>query len=94
MTDIDVAKLARLSRIAVSDEELEELAREVPAILAFVEQIAQAGGTVSKDVGAHYNVLRDDAESHERGLYTKEMLRAMPNTKDGYLRVRKVISQD
>jgi len=94
MTDVDVAKLALLSRIAVSDEELAELGREIPEILAFVEQISEAGGELTKDVGDHYNVMREDGEPHETGEYTEAMLAAMPNTKDGYLQVRKIISQD
>lgn len=94
MTDVDIAKLARLSRIAVSDEEMEELEKEVPEILAFVEQIAEAGGEVTKETGEHYNVMREDGEPHESGVHTDAMLDAMPDTKNGYLKVRKIISQD
>lgn len=94
MTDVDVAKLAQLSRIAVSDEEMSELEQEIPKILAFVDQIAQAGGETTKETGEHYNVMREDAEPHAPGAFSQELLDAMPDTKDGYLKVRKIISQD
>lgn len=94
MSDIDVAKLAELSRIAVSEEELHELEQEIPAILAFVEQIAAAGGDITKEVGGHYNVFREDADPHEKGIYAKELQREMPEKQNGFLKVRKIISQD
>ena len=43
MIDVDVAKLANLTRMAVSDEEMKDLEREIPEILAFIDQITQAG---------------------------------------------------
>ncbi len=94
MTDVDIKKLAELSRIAVSDEDVKQLEQEIPEILAFVEQITEAGGEVSKETGEHYNSVREDDEPHESGLYTKEMLDAVPDEKNGYLRVRKIITQD
>ncbi len=94
MTDVDIAKLAQLARIAIDTEEQKELERDIPAILAFVEQIQAAGGEVTKETGDHYNIFREDGEPHAPGAYTDEMLASMPNEKDGYLRVRKIISQD
>ncbi len=95
MTDVDVAKLAELSRIAVSEEELAQLEKEIPEILHFVEQIAEAGGEPAKEVGGHYNIFREDGESHESGEYSDTLVDAMPQkTEDGYLKVRKIISHD
>lgn len=94
MADINVGKLAQLSRIAVSDKELKELEQEIPAILSFVEQIAEAGGEIEKETGAHYNVFRTDENPHETGEYSEELQREMPSTQDGFLKVRKIISQD
>lgn len=91
---IDVAKLAALARIAVTPEERETLAREIPAILAFVEDIHEAGGSVRTDIGEHYNVFREDSDPHESGAYTQALVDAMPESERGYLRVRKILSQD
>jgi len=94
MTDVDIKKLTQLSRIAVSDDEMKQLENEIPAILEFVEQITEAGGEVTKETGEHYNIMREDGNSHESGKYTKEMTDAMPQEKNGYLKVRKIIAQD
>lgn len=95
MTDVDIRKLATLARVAVTDQEVALLEREIPEILSFVEQIKEAGGSTSKHVGDHYNILREDADPHESGVYTQELVDAMPqHTDDNYLKVRKIIAQD
>lgn len=94
MTEVDVKKLATLSRIAVSDEELAQLEREIPEILTFVEQIQEAAVSLQKEVGPHYNVMREDDHVHESGEYSEELVASMPESKNGYLKVRKIINQD
>jgi len=94
MVNVDIEKLAELSRISISDDEKKELEKEIPEILSFVEQVSDTVGELKKTTGNHYNVLRDDKEPHESNKYTKEMLKAMPNEKNGYLLVRKIIAQD
>jgi len=93
MTDVDIKKLALLARIAVDEEEMQELQHDLPEILEFVEKIQQAGGEIIKEVGEHYNIMREDGEPHDTGAFTQDMLSAMPHEKDGYLRVRKIIDQ-
>jgi aspartyl-tRNA(Asn)/glutamyl-tRNA(Gln) amidotransferase subunit C len=98
MIDVDVKKLAELARVEVSDEELEALKKEIPAILSFVEQVRQAHGASTKELSKHRNIMRADAPSdggpHESGAFTKDMIEAMPSSKGGYLKVRKIIQQD
>jgi len=93
MIEVGIAKLADLSRIAVSDEEIKKLEREIPEILAFVDQIKEAGGEITKETGDHYNIMRKDENPHKAGMYTTEIVDAMPDSKNGYLRVRKIITQ-
>jgi len=95
MIDVDIEKLASLSRIAISDDEKEQLKKEIPEILQFVEQVSEAGGEINKEVGEHYNVFREDAYPHESGVYTDALVEAMPQKTDSnYLKVRKIIQQD
>lgn len=94
MTKVDVAKLANLARIAIPDEDIKKLEQEIPEILTFVEHINEAGGEVTKEAGEHYNVMREDTNAHESGKYTEDMVTSMPDSKNGYLRVRKIITQD
>jgi aspartyl-tRNA(Asn)/glutamyl-tRNA(Gln) amidotransferase subunit C len=98
MTDVDVKKLAELARVEVSGEEMEALKKEIPAILSFVEQVQEAHGASTKALSKHRNIMREDAPTvggaHESGVFTKDMIEAMPSSKDGYLKVRKIIQQD
>lgn len=94
MTEVDIAKLAALARIDVPESEQRALAEEIPAILAFVEQVATVADADTKHTGDHYNIFRDDTDPHESGIYTQELLDAAPSTKEGYVAVRKIISQD
>ncbi len=93
-TTIDVRKLAELARVAVSDAELAALEHDMQEIIALCTQIQESGAELTKDVGAHYNALRDDGVAHDVGVYTHELVAAMPAHKDGYLQVRKIIAQD
>ncbi len=92
--NVDIKKLSALARVAVSESERAELEKEIPEILSFVDQIQSAGGEVKKETGRHYNIMREDGEPHESGAHTDEILAEMPDTKDGYLKVRKIIQQD
>lgn len=93
MTQVDVRALAKLARLDVSDEELARLEKEIPAILAFVEQIQQVSADVVPESPAHRNVMRDDTNPHESGLYTKDLLDAAPLQRDNQVVVKQVISK-
>lgn len=86
-----VSGLAELARVEISDEEVAALEKELPAILHFVEQVREAGGEPSKAPGEHRNVMREDSEPHESGLYTEELLAALPSRKDNFAKVEQVL---
>src|SRR3989344_7521726 len=97
MTDkkVDVRALAALSRMEVSDAELETLEKEIPSILAFVETIQAASAESSgepKQGSELRNVMREDGERHESGIYTEKLLAQAPAAKDGRIVVKQVIS--
>lgn len=90
---VDVKALANLARLDVSDEELAKLEKEIPAILQFVETIQKASGDVSGVVPDLVNVMRDDANQHESGIYTEDLLSAAPARKENRIVVKQVISR-
>jgi len=90
---VDVAALARLARLEVSDAELAKLEKEIPDILAFVETIRKADiSGVSVGKGLH-NVLRADGNPRESGEYTKRILDAAPAREGNRIAVKQVISR-
>lgn len=90
---VDVRALAQLARMEVADAELEKLEKELPAILSFVETIQKAGISKIERKPLLCNVMREDTEPHESGIYTEKILAQAPAQKDGRLVVKQVISR-
>lgn len=91
--NVDVAALAKLARLDVSHEELTKLEKEIPAILEFVKTIQEVSEGAPAETPPLRNVMRDDKEAHESGVYTKELLDAAPVQKDNRIAVKQVISK-
>lgn len=89
----DIEHLAKLARIEVTDGEAEKLAGDITNVLAYVSQIEAAVGTVpsEKQVGPLFNVMREDGEPHEAGMYTEDLLSAAPERDGQYVKVKKII---
>ena len=94
MNKDEVQKLAKLARIDMPDAEAEKLSHEFEAILGYVADVKKA---VSGDIELKKedmplrNVMREDAEPHESGLYTDALLAEAPSAKDGYVVVKKIL---
>ena len=95
-----VLKLATLARIEVSDEEAEDLVREFDSILKYVSEIKTSpqplslprrGGDSRAASGGEVNVMREDTNPHESGIYTEDLLNAAPQREGDYVRVKKIL---
>ena len=88
----DIEKLATLCRIEVSEEEKNILAKDMESILGYVSQIKGAvSATPPKEVSELYNVMREDNNPHEKGMYTKEIMDEVPDTENGYVKVKQIL---
>ena len=88
----DIEKLAELSRIAVSGEELDILKHDLESILGYVSEIQSVSEDMPERIaGELRNVMRDDANPHESGAYTKDLLAAAPRTDGDYISVKQVL---
>ena len=93
MQRADIEHLAKLARIAVTAEEADALAHDITGILKYVSEIeaitgAQAG---EKKVGALFNVMREDTNPHESGIYTEDLLALAPERYGQYVKVKKIL---
>lgn len=94
----DIKKLANLARIDMSDEEMEGLAKDLDAILAYVGQVQEVS-KLGKNEALHdnplnyflQNVMREDVVINKRGEYTEQILADAPDTQDGYLKVKQIM---
>jgi aspartyl-tRNA(Asn)/glutamyl-tRNA(Gln) amidotransferase subunit C len=90
----DVRKLAALSRVALSDEEVEKLRGEMDSIVSYIDML-QTVTLPEKPASSVYldieNVMREDAEPHETSAFTEALLSQAPRREGNYLKVKKIL---
>lgn len=86
----EIIKLAELSRLSLSEEEIGLMQRDITSILAYVDKLQSAP---IKDIGhiapADKNAMREDTRAHKKGMYTDELLKAAPNHTKEHIKVKK-----
>ncbi|MCA9325030.1 Asp-tRNA(Asn)/Glu-tRNA(Gln) amidotransferase subunit GatC [Candidatus Saccharibacteria bacterium] len=89
----DILKLAQLSRLALTDDEVDEFAGEMSEILQYVEQLKNVDVKdlePTSQVTGLTNVMRQD-EVIDYGYKPEELLQNLPDQQDGQIKVRKVL---
>jgi aspartyl-tRNA(Asn)/glutamyl-tRNA(Gln) amidotransferase subunit C len=87
----DIKKLAEMARIDMSEEELKEIANDFDSILAYVGQVELVSVASSEKNYILENVTRDDVVTNPAGTYTDNILAEMPDTQDGFLKVKQIL---
>jgi aspartyl-tRNA(Asn)/glutamyl-tRNA(Gln) amidotransferase subunit C len=89
----DILKLAHLARLELTEEEVEEFAGELSAILEYVEQLQGVditGLAPTNQVTGLTNVTRKD-EIVDYGYAPKDLLKNVPTVKDDLIKVKRII---
>lgn len=89
----DVLKLAGLSRLALTADELDEFVGEISEILQYVEQLQSVDITDVKptnQVTGLTNVMREDEEI-DYGYKSSDLLKNVPAVEDNQLKVKRMI---
>jgi aspartyl-tRNA(Asn)/glutamyl-tRNA(Gln) amidotransferase subunit C len=89
----DVLKLARLSRLKLTDEETEKFREELSEILEYVEilnKVNTSGLEPTSQVTGLKNVMRKD-ETRDYGYKSEDLLKNAPAVKDNQFKVRRVL---
>lgn len=88
----EIKKLATLARLDIPTNELEDIAYDFDAILAYVGQVQEV------DLSYHThtrsvltNVVREDIVTTTTGEYSQSMLDQMPDSQDGFLKVKQIL---
>lgn len=88
----DVEHLAGLARIAVSDSEKEVLRKDLEDILEYVSQVKEVAAEMgTPEAGELRNVMREDEEAHEGGVFTEDILSQAPAREGNRLSVKKIL---
>lgn len=94
LTREDVLKLARLARLELSDEEVEQYRSELSEILQYVEQLQSAdveGLKPTNQVTGLTNVTRAD-KTKDYGYKPADLLKNVPAVKDGQIKVKRTLA--
>lgn len=94
----DVESLADLARIELSEEEKKDLLSDMESILGYVKQIEKVEVNVEHSVlnNVNYNVWREDLSVQAGEIiprdFSKELItEQFPDSKDGFLKVKKIL---
>ncbi len=91
-----VLNLANLARIRIADDEAEKLSHDFEAILNYVGEVKNAtkdtnNSQPTTDSYALRNVMREDGEGHESGVYTERLLAEAPAREGDFIKVKKIL---
>jgi aspartyl-tRNA(Asn)/glutamyl-tRNA(Gln) amidotransferase subunit C len=93
LTREDVLKLARLARISLSEDEVDEFSGELSAILQYVEQLESVDTAELKptnQVTGLTNVMREDMVK-DYGYAPLDLLKNVPSVQGNQLKVKRMI---
>jgi aspartyl-tRNA(Asn)/glutamyl-tRNA(Gln) amidotransferase subunit C len=93
LTREDILKLARLSRLRLTEEEIEQFQSEISAILGYVEQLGEVDTNdlePTSQVTGLTNVMREDEEI-DYGISQEELLKNAPAVEKNQIKVRRVL---
>jgi len=90
----DVLKLAKLARISLTDDEVQEFGDEFNAILGYVEQLQNVdvdGLEPTSQVTGLTNVTRKD-EVKDYGYKPADLLTNVPSVENNQIKVKRMIT--
>lgn len=88
--EIDVEKLSMLARI--EEPEKESIAKDLASIVSYIDQINEVVvNKAERTVPELRNVMREDGTPNQTGAQTAKLLAEMPESKDGFLKVKQIL---
>jgi len=91
ITADEIKKLAHLSRIEVTDEEVAQYAQDLESILGYVDQVNNVDVSSVDAAQLQVNSFRLDENPHESGQYIEPLLADAPASQDGFYKVPKIL---
>lgn len=93
LSEKDVIKLAKLARLELTDKEVHQYKNELSSILDYVHLLDKVDTKELKpthQVTGLVNVTRPD-EIIDYGYKSSDMMENVPNKKDGFIKVKRMI---
>lgn len=95
LSSSDILKLAKLSKLVLSDDEVEEMRNELSQILEFVSKLSTADVKDIKptdQVTGLTTVLRED-EAIDYGYQVKDLMKNVPRIEGNYIKVPRMLQE-
>ncbi len=97
LTREDILKLARLSRLKLTETEIEKYQKEISSILEYVEQLDSidvSGLTPTYQItgltSSGPNATREDEVTEQ--ITQEELFKNLPDIEDGHIKVKRMIA--
>lgn len=93
----EIAHLATLARIELSEQELGNLESELSSIVAYVgavSDIAADAADAAPQGGVRHNIFRSDEVLNQVDEYTADLIAEMPQKEGRYMKVKKILNAD
>ena len=94
MNEDGVRKLAKLSRLDLTDAEITKYTSEISDILAYFDSLKSAAAGDSQSVienAANRNVMRADTTVDSAGVHTADLLASAPQSEAGFVKVKNIL---
>lgn len=93
MNKEEIHTLADLSRINLTESEIESYAKDFQGILGYIDTLAivTIDERVQDQKSPNINYLREDDNSYVSGEFSKELLMAAPDTEGQFIKVQKIL---
>lgn len=89
-----IKKLAKLSRLEIQEKEVTEYSQKISDILEYIDLLkGAADGNDDLIMGdiENRNIIREDKNPHESGIYTEDLLEAAPAKENHFVKVKKIL---
>ena len=94
ISEEEVQHIAKLARLGLTEKELGRFPKELSAILNYIEKLKEvdiSGVEPTSHSIEMENVMREDEEKGKLKTKNKKLLELVPETKDGYLKVKSIL---
>lgn len=93
MNKQDILDLAALSRLEISDTEVESYKNDFDGIIAYIDTISSIDVPAKDQYQTNLttNIMRSDDDVYEPGVFSEDILNEAPNREGDYFKVKKVL---
>ncbi len=89
----EILSLAKLARLEITETEIEGYKRDFDGILNYIDSIKEVDVSMEDNYETNLtkNYMREDELEYAPGEFTDDILAVAPDTKNGYIKVKKIL---